>query len=373
MLRNFARRAHRDRQIRQAREQSNSPQAESALASASGPPSAETLLEAAQLQRLLADLVLALDEPYRSTILVRFYQGIEPAEIARTSGVPAGTVRWRVSEGIRRLRAALDSRPDTRDWRRALLPFVPGLGAGAPVTSALKGGLMIMSTKAKLGVVTFAVAALAIGAWTWSALPIGTRSAAGPGGSPESLPGQGTPGPGSTIAETQAVATSSPVPPPAGGQRPGALARARPTRRPPPRLMAVAAGTAPAPDPAPAERRGTLDKDEIRKAMRQVIPALKQCYAKLLEQQPQTSGRLMFQITITENGSGGGRISEASVVPQSTDDGTPELIAPLAEQCMLNAIAEAPFPAPQGGPVVVRYPFSFAPSGDMVPGTARAP
>lgn len=29
-------------------------------------------------------------------------------EIARAQGIPAGTVRWRLSEGLRRLRAQLD-------------------------------------------------------------------------------------------------------------------------------------------------------------------------------------------------------------------------------------------------------------------------
>ena len=105
--------------------------------------------------------------------------------------------------------------------------------------------------------------------------------------------------------------------------------------------------------------------------MRQTIPALKQCYARLLEDQPQTTGRLVFRFTITEDGAGGGRISDASVLPQAADAGAPELIAPLTEQCMLNALTEAPFPSPQGGSVTVTYPFSFAPSGDMIPGTAR--
>ena len=122
VLRNFARRSYRDRPDPPG---ARTRPAAKRPGSAAGPASAESLLESAELQRLLAELVAALDEPYRSTILLRFYQGIEPAEIARTTGVPAGTVRWRVNEGIRRLRAALDSRESVGDWRRALLPF-PG-------------------------------------------------------------------------------------------------------------------------------------------------------------------------------------------------------------------------------------------------------
>ncbi len=85
-----------------------------------------------------------------------------------------------------------------------------------------------------------------------------------------------------------------------------------------------------------------------------------------------SSGRLVFQFTITaDESTGGGRVSEASIVPQAADAGTPELIAPLTEQCMLNAIAGASFPSPQGGRVMVQYPFSFAPSDDLRPGTTR--
>jgi len=115
-----------------------------------------------------------------------------------------------------------------------------------------------------------------------------------------------------------------------------------------------------------------MDKNEIREAMRRITPALKQCYSRLLEQQPQSSGRLTFQFTITDQGAEGGRISEASIVPQPADAGTPELIDPLTEQCMLNAIAEASFPSPQGGQVMVTYPFRFTLSHDFVPDTTRA-
>jgi hypothetical protein len=59
---------------------------------------------------------------------------------------------------------------------------------------------------------------------------------------------------------------------PAAESQPADLARRRPTRPPPPRLVAAAAGTAPAPDPSPAERRGTMDKNEIREAMRRIHP-----------------------------------------------------------------------------------------------------
>lgn len=54
--------------------------------------------------RLVADLT----EPYRSTILLRYSEGMEPTEIARKLGLPPGTVRWRLKRAMDRLRAEIE-------------------------------------------------------------------------------------------------------------------------------------------------------------------------------------------------------------------------------------------------------------------------
>jgi DNA-directed RNA polymerase specialized sigma24 family protein len=85
-----------------------------------------------ELHREIAALVVALDEPYRAAVLLRFFEGREPADIAATLGVPAGTIRWRISQGVRRLREQLDQRHrEGAGWRAALLPLVPSGGARA--------------------------------------------------------------------------------------------------------------------------------------------------------------------------------------------------------------------------------------------------
>lgn len=116
VLRNTVRTAFRRSGRRRARER-----AVSAIEPA--PPTAEDALARAQLHQRLAQLVAELDDPYRATVVARFYEGLEAAEIARRSGVPAGTVRWRLSEGIRRLRAGLDEAHggDRRRWSALLL------------------------------------------------------------------------------------------------------------------------------------------------------------------------------------------------------------------------------------------------------------
>src|SRR4051812_8556868 len=93
VLRNFVRGAHRSGRARQLREE----RASELYASV---PSPELLLERAEAQRLLVGLVVALDEPYRTAILLRYFEGLTAAAIARTQGVPAGTVRWRIKQGL---------------------------------------------------------------------------------------------------------------------------------------------------------------------------------------------------------------------------------------------------------------------------------
>ena len=98
-------------------------------------PAADRLLEKAELLRRIAQLVGELDEPYRSTVLLRYFEGASAAEIARRQNVPAGTVRWRLKEALDQLRARLSRELDRDRALRALAP----LGGG--------GGLMVPALK----------------------------------------------------------------------------------------------------------------------------------------------------------------------------------------------------------------------------------
>src|SRR5438045_4511048 len=70
----------------------------------------EQLVGSLEIHRAVAEAVSALAEPYRQTVVLRHYDGLSAAEIARRLGVPAGTVRWRLAEGLAQLRSALDAR-----------------------------------------------------------------------------------------------------------------------------------------------------------------------------------------------------------------------------------------------------------------------
>ena len=90
--------------------------------------SGTSLVERLELQRAVAGEVLALAEPYRSTVLLHFVEGYTSAEIARRMGIPAGTVAaggWKTA--LDQLRAALRARSDQppKGWLAALAPLVP--------------------------------------------------------------------------------------------------------------------------------------------------------------------------------------------------------------------------------------------------------
>jgi len=80
----------------------------------------------AEEHRRVVDAALSLPEPFRSVILMRYFDDLTPKEIAdRTRTTPA-TVRSRLHRGRNRLRSALesDARSAGRDWRMALLPLL---------------------------------------------------------------------------------------------------------------------------------------------------------------------------------------------------------------------------------------------------------
>jgi RNA polymerase sigma factor (sigma-70 family) len=125
IVRNLLRMRVRSEHRRAAREDAAA--AESARAAAPSDP--ETALERLELQQLIGRLVLELAEPYRSTVVLRYYEGLTGGEIARRTGVPAGTVRWRLKQGLDTVRARLDAR-----WghRGAWIPLIAPLAEAGP-------------------------------------------------------------------------------------------------------------------------------------------------------------------------------------------------------------------------------------------------
>ncbi len=124
-------------------------------------PTPRELVERVELQRAVADEVLALDEPYRSTVLLHFVEGYSSADIARRLGIPDGTVRRRLKVALDQLREALRKRTDQprRGWLAALAPFA-GLPEPNPVPSAI--GVIAMTKVIGVGLLLLLLIGLGV-------------------------------------------------------------------------------------------------------------------------------------------------------------------------------------------------------------------
>ena len=155
VVRNLARMRRRSAGRRRDREQR--------VEGATETPSPDELVDRARAQQQVARGVLELDEPYRSTILLRYYEGLSSAEIARRQAIPAATVRSRLKTGLDRLRADLD-RDDRLGGRERWCALLAPLAAADPLpvtasASIVQGALAVKtSTKIALTVIALLLA-----------------------------------------------------------------------------------------------------------------------------------------------------------------------------------------------------------------------
>ncbi|MGC4117593.1 MAG: AgmX/PglI C-terminal domain-containing protein [Myxococcales bacterium] len=144
---------------------------------------------------------------------------------------------------------------------------------------------------------------------------------------------------------------------------------------PSPALMAASAssGSAAAPAPAAPEGGGSApggtgeppakalaNKEDIRAAIQELKPQIKECFEQGLKTNPELDGTLKVEFTLARSPDGGAYAREGEV-----NDST--LKAPLVEACVLSKIQAAKFKDLKGdGEVRVRYPFRM--SSDSAPG-----
>ena len=149
VVRNFARASLRSRARRKHHEQN--------AARSEREPSAHDVLERAAMQRELVQCVMDLDEPYRTTILLRFFEDHSPRQIAARLGVPAATVRTRLARGLALLRARLDRQHGggRANWAVLLLPL-------RSASSAPLAPLLAMNLKAALAACALCTAGLVL-------------------------------------------------------------------------------------------------------------------------------------------------------------------------------------------------------------------
>lgn len=130
-------------------------------------PTSAELAERLEGQTLLVQALAELDEPYRSTVLLAYFEQRSSAEIAARDGVREGTVRWRLHQGLEQLRTRLDRRhaDDRSAWVALLLPLARSEQGALATATAAAGGVLGMGLYLKLStaaVFVFLVAWLSV-------------------------------------------------------------------------------------------------------------------------------------------------------------------------------------------------------------------
>jgi len=126
-------------------------------------PTPDELADRADLHRRVAEAVLDLREPYRSTVLLRYLGDTPIPEVARRQGVPVETVRTRLRRALADLRRTLGGRQTRGLESLAVAPLLSGPAhAGPHVPLALGAGGIAVGTKT---IVAVGVLVLGLGAF----------------------------------------------------------------------------------------------------------------------------------------------------------------------------------------------------------------
>jgi RNA polymerase sigma-70 factor (ECF subfamily) len=302
---------------------------------------ADQLVEAVELQRELALEVLGLDEPYRSTVLLRFYEELNATEIGERLQVPAATVRWRLKAALAELRARLDRKHagGRAAWLRALTPLtteklIRASAAKGFSLSTIKGEMAM-----KLGVTVIAVGAVGALAVLKSSTnaqpPQRATAAAAVKTAPQATPSSPSP---AAVAPARERLDA--------GKRADMLRRIAEARR---------VGHVSTQRAAQASGDGELDKEYIRGRVRELIPLIQECYENALRTNPTLGGRLMVSFSIVGDPSVGGLVANSTIDDEKSTIGD----KPMRE-CVQETMYAAKFAPPsESGEVKVEYPFVF--------------
>lgn len=91
------------------------------------------------------------------------------------------------------------------------------------------------------------------------------------------------------------------------------------------------------------------DRNDIRRVVSAKADAIKYCYERRLQQQPELAGKVMAQWKIGLDGT----VSDASVAQSTLGDRS-------VESCIARTIGRMRFEKPDGGICVIHYPFVFS-------------
>lgn len=145
-------------------------------------PSVEELTARAELSRGLVEAVLRLPEAQREVVLLRYFEGLSGAEIARRLEHSAATVRSQLARGLEALRIELDreSGGDRSRWMACLAPLLPS--APALPASTLTLGALAMTNTVKWTAGVALTLVLGVGAlWTFGGKLVAPEDPDSPG------------------------------------------------------------------------------------------------------------------------------------------------------------------------------------------------
>jgi uncharacterized GH25 family protein len=142
------------------------------------------LVERVELQQLVASQVLALAEPYRSTVLLHYFEDLSCADIARRFELPEGTVRRRLKVARDELRDRIDARERNRGGVAVLAPLCGLATPASPAASLAVGVVAMKKVIAVVAIVLALVLAVAVWKTRGSSAP---ASAQQPSGQPGAL------------------------------------------------------------------------------------------------------------------------------------------------------------------------------------------
>ena len=158
IARRVAGRRARSEQRRRARDE--------LAAQPAAPPTPEQIVAREHARTAVVDTVLALPDSYRDVIVLRWFEGLPPRDIARRLHVPVETVRTRHRRAMAQLRERLDHATDggRAAWCALLTPLAlphelaaHGAAASGAAAANAHPGVLLMSAKLKLGAAIAAV------------------------------------------------------------------------------------------------------------------------------------------------------------------------------------------------------------------------
>jgi RNA polymerase sigma-70 factor (ECF subfamily) len=130
--------------------------------------SADEIAEREEILQRAAKLLLELEEPYRSVLVLRYYKDFTPTRIASQLGRPVNTITSQLARGLQQLRTGPDKQHegDRSIWSRALLPLALPRERRQTNTSKSSSRRLSLSAGALLATGLGAVT-LAVFVWRW--------------------------------------------------------------------------------------------------------------------------------------------------------------------------------------------------------------